>query len=37
MDELLQRDPPVPTDPPKSRHLSAIPAFCLSEGRIPGK
>lgn len=37
MDELLQRDPPVPTDPPQSRHLSAIPAFCLSEGRIPGK
>lgn len=37
MDELLQRDPPVPTGPPQSRHLSAIPAFCRSEGRIPGK
>lgn len=37
MDELLQRDPPVPADPPQSCHLSAVPALCLSEGRIPGK
>lgn len=37
VDEFFQRDPPVPTEPPQSRHLSAIPTFCQPEGRIPRK
>lgn len=37
MDEFLKRDPAVSTDPTQPRHLYAVPALCLSEGRLPRK
>lgn len=37
VDEFLQRNPAVSTDPPQPCHLYTVPALCFSEGRLPGK
>jgi len=37
VDEFLQGDPAVPTDPARPGHLSPVPALCLSERRLPGE